>query len=209
MRPSIDLSLSYHLQHLRRHEVLRRPLDRRSCCLALRRSGLRASRLRCALLLHPEYITHLHFLLEPLSLTNEFLLPADTSLVFAPEFGASGASLVAALPGDGSSADVTALFPKFGTGVPTQIVYGDWCISANGVVPQSSSQTLYIADCDSEDETQLWTINEAPATVSNADGNCITLGRAARGVPVSVRCSDSWFCLRLFVGGADADAGMG
>ncbi|TFK82431.1 hypothetical protein K466DRAFT_590540 [Polyporus arcularius HHB13444] len=127
----------------------------------------------------------------PAGSAAHFFSTQNTSLVFAPEFGASGASLVAALPGDGSSADITALFPKFGTGVPTQIVYGDWCISANGVVPQSSSQTLYIADCDSEDETQLWTINEAPATVSNADGNCITLGRAARGVPVTLgECTD-------------------
>ena len=72
-----------------------------------------------------------------------------------------------------------------GTGQPGQIVYGDWCVSANGVVPGTASQTLYIADCDSTDATQVWTVNESPATVSNVDGNCITLGRAANGVPVS------------------------
>lgn len=70
--------------------------------------------------------------------------------------------------------------------MPTQIVWADWCISANGVVPGTASQTLYIDDCDPEDEAQLWTVNEQSQTVSNKDGNCITLGRAALGVPVRV-----------------------
>ncbi|RDX56947.1 hypothetical protein OH76DRAFT_1693 [Lentinus brumalis] len=48
-----------------------------------------------------------------------FFSTQNTSLVFAPKFGAPGANLVAALPGDGSSADITALLPTFGTGVPT------------------------------------------------------------------------------------------
>lgn len=104
--------------------------------------------------------------------------------MFAPESAASGARLAAANPGDGSSADITALTAVHGTGVPTQIVYGDFCITANGVVPGTATQTLFIADCDASDPAQLWTINEEPATVSNADGNCITLGRAAKGVSV-------------------------
>ena len=112
----------------------------------------------------------------------------DPSLVFAPEFGAQGAPLQAALPGDGSFNDITALFPTLGSGVPTQIAWGDWCITANGVVPGSSSQTLYIADCDPDDAAQIWTVNLDPPTVSNTDGNCITLGRAAVGVPVSGHC---------------------
>ncbi|KAI0715784.1 hypothetical protein C8T65DRAFT_694608 [Cerioporus squamosus] len=128
-----------------------------------------------------------------------FFSTQNTSLVFAPETGAPGANLVAALPGDGSSNDITALFPVYGTGVPTQIAYGDWCITANGVVPGSANQTLYIADCDPEDDAQIWTVNESPATVSNADGNCLTLGRAARGVPVSLaECNDVLLHLQLW-----------
>ena len=91
--------------------------------------------------------------------------PPGEGLVFAPEGGFSGASLIATAPGDGSFNDITALFPTYGTGVPTQIVYGDFCISANGVVPESATQSLYVADCDPEDPTQLWTVNEDPATV--------------------------------------------
>ncbi|KAI0715794.1 hypothetical protein C8T65DRAFT_738423 [Cerioporus squamosus] len=106
----------------------------------------------------------------PAGSAAHFFSTQNTSLVFAPEAGSEDASLVAALPGDGTGHDITALF----------IVYADWCVTARGVVPGSSHQTLYIEDCDSEDDAQLWTVNEAPATVSNADGNCITLGRAAR-----------------------------
>ena len=95
--------------------------------------------------------------------------------------------LIAQLAGDGSSNDRTALFAQFGTGVPGQIAFGDWCITANGVEPESSSQTLYIDEC-SDDPKQLWTVNVDPPTVSNADGNCITLGRAWTGVPVSRAC---------------------
>ena len=66
-----------------------------------------------------------------------------------------------------------------------QIVIDDWCISARGVVPESATQTLFIEDC-STDPKQLWTVNVDPPTVSNADGNCITLGRPAVNVPVSI-----------------------
>ncbi|KAI0368380.1 hypothetical protein BV20DRAFT_948512 [Pilatotrama ljubarskyi] len=135
----------------------------------------------------------------PAGSAAHFFSSQNPSLVFAPEFAASGANLVAANPGDGSSTDITALYAVFGTGVPTQIVYGDWCITAKGVVPQSSSQTLYIADCDPDDEAQFWTINEEPATVSNADGNCITLGRAAKGVVVSLgECTEALQHLQLW-----------
>ena len=89
------------------------------------------------------------------------------------------------MAGDGSSSDLTAIFPVLGSGVPTQLAVGDWCVSARGVTPGTASQTLFIEDC-SDDAEQLWTVNESPATVSNADGNCITLGRAAVNVPVGV-----------------------
>ncbi|KAH9858999.1 hypothetical protein C2E23DRAFT_800890 [Lenzites betulinus] len=121
----------------------------------------------------------------------------DPTLVFAPEFAGSGADLVAANPGDGSSADITALTAIHGTGVPTQIAYGDFCITSDGVVPGTATQILFVTDCDSSDPTQLWTINEEPATVSNADGNCITLGRAAKGVTVRHR-QTSTFQLPLY-----------
>ena len=108
----------------------------------------------------------------------------DFSLVFGIQSAAAKAGLNAQLAGDGSSNDRTALFVTFGTGVPGQIAFGDWCITANGVEPGTSTQTLYVDDC-SDDPKQLWTVNADPQTVSNADGNCITLGRAANGVPVS------------------------
>ena len=79
--------------------------------------------------------------------------PPDSSLVFAPEGSYSGASLVAALAGDGSSSDITALYSA-GTGSAGQIAYGDWCVSARGVVPGSASQTLFVEAC-SDDPAQL------------------------------------------------------
>ncbi|KAI0644709.1 hypothetical protein C8Q79DRAFT_1001963 [Trametes meyenii] len=115
-----------------------------------------------------------------------FFSSRNSSLVFAPQSNTSGASLVSANPGDGSSNDLTALFVVEGTGVSTQILHGGLCISANGVVPGTATQTLFVADCDATDEKQLWTVNAEPATVSNADGNCITLGRAAKGVEVTL-----------------------
>ncbi|KAI0332275.1 hypothetical protein GY45DRAFT_490626 [Cubamyces sp. BRFM 1775] len=108
----------------------------------------------------------------------------NTSLALAPEAAASNAYLEVTLPGDGSSADSSAFYIVSGSGVPSQIAYGDWCITAKGVVPESSSQILYIAECDATDSAQLWTLNENPSTISNADGNCITLGRPANGVSV-------------------------
>ena len=120
-----------------------------------------------------------------LSLTiDDSVTLSDSALVFAPEGGFPGAGLVAARPGDGSSADITALYATQGTGVPGQIVYGDFCLTSEGVVPGTATQTLYFAEC-SDSPAQVWTVNESPATVSNADGNCISLGRAANGVPVS------------------------
>ncbi|KAI0674892.1 hypothetical protein C8Q78DRAFT_1066797 [Trametes maxima] len=115
-----------------------------------------------------------------------FFSSQNPSLVFAPQSDASGASLVAANPGDGSSNDITALFVSQGTGVSTRIQHSGRCISANGVVPGTATQVLFVADCDSTDDKQLWTINAEPATISNADGNCITLGRAAKGVDVTL-----------------------
>ncbi|RPD77291.1 hypothetical protein L226DRAFT_544709 [Lentinus tigrinus ALCF2SS1-7] len=127
----------------------------------------------------------------PAGSAAHFFSSQNTSLVFAPSAAASGADLQAALAGDGSSSDITALIVTAGTGVPGQISYGGLCISANGVVPESSNQVLYVADCDPEDAAQIWTVNETPATVSNADGNCISLGRPARGVPVILDvCND-------------------
>ncbi|KAI9061703.1 hypothetical protein FKP32DRAFT_917807 [Trametes sanguinea] len=114
----------------------------------------------------------------------------DSSLVLAPQAEVSGAILVAALPGDGSSDDITALYPLNGSGVPTPIVHNGLCITSKGVVPESSSQILYVAECDSSDPAQYWTINANPPTISNVDGNCITLGRAANGVSV---------CSKLFL----------
>lgn len=105
----------------------------------------------------------------------------DPSLVFAPASASATADLQASNPGDGSASDITALVPVKGSGVPTQIALGDSCITANGVVPGTATQTLHMAPCDDSDSTQLWVID---LTVSNADGNCITLGRAALGVPV-------------------------
>ncbi|KAI0829765.1 hypothetical protein BC628DRAFT_1408586 [Trametes gibbosa] len=128
-----------------------------------------------------------------------FFTSQNPTLVFAPEFAGAGADLVTANPGDGSSSDITALFAIHGSGVLTQIAYGDFCITANGVIPESATQTLFITECDSSDPTQLWTINEDPATVSNADGNCITLGRAAKGVSVVLDvCNDELQHLQLW-----------
>ena len=109
-------------------------------------------------------------------------MPPSSSL------GANGAKLVASLPGDGTFNDDTALFPNLGTGVPTTIAWTDFCVSARGVVPSTASQTLFVEDCNG-DPAQIWTVNENPMTVSNADGNCITLGRAALGVEVRVFAS--------------------
>ncbi|KAI0358715.1 hypothetical protein OH77DRAFT_1421152 [Trametes cingulata] len=120
----------------------------------------------------------------PAGSAAHFFSSQNPSLVFAPESVAAGAFLVTANPGDGSSADITALHAVSGSRVPTQIAYGNLCITAKGVVPESSSQILYFDNCDPQDEAQFWTINEEPATISNADGNCITLGRAAKGVTV-------------------------
>ena len=66
-------------------------------------------------------------------------------------------------------------------------MYGDWCITANGVVPGTSTQTLYVDDC-SADPAQIWTVSEDAQTISNADGNCVTLGKAAHGAPVRASC---------------------
>ncbi|TBU21300.1 hypothetical protein BD309DRAFT_973151 [Dichomitus squalens] len=127
-----------------------------------------------------------------------FFSSQNSSLVFGPQSGAAKASLVAQLPGDGSSDDLTALLATGGTGVPGQIVYGDLCITANGVEPGSSSQTLYVDDC-SDDPKQIWTVNASPATVSNADGNCLTLGRAANHVPITLsQCNDVLQHLQLW-----------
>lgn len=96
-----------------------------------------------------------------------------------------GATLQATSPGDGSANDITALTPVKGSGTPTQITLGDLCVSANGVVPGTASQVLKMAECDANDRTQLWIVL---GQVSNADGNCITLGRAAKGVDVRPPC---------------------
>ena len=126
---------------------------------------------------------------------------SDSALVFAPEGGFPGAGLVAARPGDGSSADITALYATQGTGVPGQIVYGDFCLTSEGVVPGTATQTLYFAEC-SDSPAQVWTVNES-GTVSNADGNCVTLGRAAVNVPVRLPCvrhdSERWMMLMRVV----------
>ena len=75
-----------------------------------------------------------------------------------------------------------ALSPSLGTAVPTV------CVSARGVVSGTASQTLFVEDCNG-DPAQIWTVNETQTTVSNADGNCITLGRAALGAEVRVFAS--------------------
>ncbi|KAJ3002987.1 hypothetical protein NUW54_g5549 [Trametes sanguinea] len=112
---------------------------------------------------------------------------------------ASGAILVVTLPGDGSSDDITALYPLNGSGVPTPIVHDGLCITSRGVVPESSSQILYFAECDPSDSAQYWTINADPPTISNVDGNCITLGRAANGVSVVLDfCNDELQHLQLW-----------
>ncbi|CDO75691.1 hypothetical protein BN946_scf184585.g4 [Trametes cinnabarina] len=135
----------------------------------------------------------------PAGSAAHFFSSQNSSLVFAPQFAASGASLVASLAGDGSPDDITALYAIHGSGVPTQIAYGDFCITAKGVVPESATQTLYVAECDSTDPAQLWTLNADPQTVSNADGNCITLGRAAKGVSVVLDfCNDILEHLQLW-----------
>ncbi|KAI8992923.1 hypothetical protein BD414DRAFT_412423 [Trametes punicea] len=135
----------------------------------------------------------------PAGSAAHFFSTQNASLVFAPQTGTANADLVASLAGDGSSSDITALFPIHGTGVPTQIAHGGLCITAKGVVPESSSQVLYVADCDPTDPAQVWTVNEEPPTVSNADGNCITLGRAADGVQVVLDfCNDVLQHLQLW-----------
>nr|VWO98107.1 Uncharacterized protein [Ganoderma boninense] len=134
----------------------------------------------------------------PAGSAAHFVSSQNSSLVFGPQFAAANADLVAQLAGDGSSNDRTALFATSGTGVPGQIVFGDWCITANGVEPGSSSQTVYVDDC-SDDPKQLWTVNADPQTVSNADGNCLTLGRAWTDVPVTLaECNDVLQHLQLW-----------
>ncbi|KAH9895205.1 hypothetical protein C8Q73DRAFT_644732 [Cubamyces lactineus] len=124
----------------------------------------------------------------------------NTSLALAPEAATPNAYLEVTLPGDGSSADPSAFYIVSGSGVPSQIAYGDWCITAKGVVPESSSQILYIAECDASDPAQFWTLNENPSTISNADGNCITLGRPANGVSVVLDfCEDELQAHQLWV----------
>ncbi|KAI0633494.1 hypothetical protein C8Q77DRAFT_1157700 [Trametes polyzona] len=120
----------------------------------------------------------------PAGTPAHFFSSQNSALVFAPASAADGAALQASNPGDGSSADITALTAVDGSGVPTQIAFDDFCITAKGVVPESATQSLYVANCDSSDPAQFWTINADPPTVSNADGNCITLGRPAKNVPV-------------------------
>ncbi|KAI1785196.1 hypothetical protein LXA43DRAFT_900290 [Ganoderma leucocontextum] len=123
---------------------------------------------------------------------------SSQTLALAPQGGFQGATLQVTTPGDGSSSDITALFATRGTGQAGQIAYGDWCISANGVVPGTATQVLYVTDC-SDDAAQLWTVNESPATISNADGNCITLGKAAKGAPVTLSaCTDELQHLQLW-----------
>ncbi|KAH9942205.1 uncharacterized protein BXZ73DRAFT_97625 [Epithele typhae] len=70
--------------------------------------------------------------------------------------------------GDDSD-DSAVLSPVLGSGVPTQIATGNFCVTANGL---------------------LWTLNvDEPTTISNADGNCWALGRPAVTVPVVLdRC---------------------
>ena len=55
-------------------------------------------------------------------------------------------------------------------------------------MPSIRSQTLIVEECNG-DPAQISTVNENPMTVSNADGNCIALGRAALGVEVRVFAS--------------------
>ena len=92
--------------------------------------------------------------------------------------------MIASTPGDGSCSDISALFVTNGSGKASQLVWTDWCITARDFVPGTASQTLYFADCDANDEKQFWTVNLFPQTISNADGNCITLGKAADGALV-------------------------
>ena len=49
----------------------------------------------------------------------------------------------------------------------------------------TGSQTLTVEECN-EDPAQILAVNENPMAVSNVDGNCITLGRAALRVEVRV-----------------------
>ncbi|KAI0753079.1 hypothetical protein C8Q80DRAFT_1118313 [Daedaleopsis nitida] len=134
----------------------------------------------------------------PAGSAAHFFTSQRDGLVLTFEGAFSGASLTVTAPGDGSSNDITALFPTQGTGKPGQLAYGDFCISADGVEPGTSTQTLYIEDC-SDSPKQIWTVNESPATISNADGNCITLGRAAQNVPVTLgACTDTLQHLQLW-----------
>ncbi|KAI0315581.1 hypothetical protein OF83DRAFT_341462 [Amylostereum chailletii] len=110
-----------------------------------------------------------------------FRFAANESICFGPASAAPGESLVGSVCGDGSSNDSTAMFPVFGTGKPGQIAYGDWCITAAGASPSSD---VTIVDC-SDDPAQVWTVNE-DQTISNADDNCITFGRAAIGPPTTL-----------------------
>ncbi|KAH9941725.1 uncharacterized protein BXZ73DRAFT_98120 [Epithele typhae] len=114
-----------------------------------------------------------------------FINTQNTTLALKAQALEPGASLVMALVGDGSASDPTVLHPVLGSGVPTQIqTGGGFCITANGVEPEGATQTLVIAEC-SDDPKQLWVLNvDDPMTISNADGNCIALGRPAVSVPV-------------------------
>ncbi|KAI0633770.1 hypothetical protein C8Q77DRAFT_1157933 [Trametes polyzona] len=44
--------------------------------------------------------------------------------------------------------------------------------------------------CNANDPTQVWMLNENPPTISNADGNCISLGRTAIGVLIILDLCD-------------------
>ncbi|KAI0633757.1 hypothetical protein C8Q77DRAFT_1056909 [Trametes polyzona] len=116
----------------------------------------------------------------------------NSSLVFAPASATAGAFLHVVRPGDGSASDLSAFTIVRGSGVPTQIAAGGFCVSARDLVPQTANQTLHVTTCNADDPTQLWTLNENPPTISNADGNCISLGRPAIGVPIILDfCDDA------------------
>ena len=71
------------------------------------------------------------------------------------------------------------LYPIYGSGKPGQIAYGDWCVTAAGASPSSD---VTLVEC-SDDAAQIWNVTEYD-TIENADGKCITFGKAALGAPV-------------------------
>ncbi|PIL33436.1 hypothetical protein GSI_04058 [Ganoderma sinense ZZ0214-1] len=97
------------------------------------------------------------------------------------------AALLVTQPGNGSASDLTTLLTS---GQAGPISFGNLCVVVN-----NATESPFLTDC-SIDPAEVWNVtasasNSRAATISNANGNCLTLGEAADGAPVTLEaCSD-------------------